>query len=79
MALQVFLAATLRKCVPDYDGAVGHRIEVDSGATIRDVALRLGLPLEEVKLIMLNGVSAGWDSVLQGDERLAFFPPVGGG
>lgn len=79
MTLQVFLFASLRKYVQDYDAAAGLALAITPGQTPRDVARRLHLPLEEVKIIMVNGVGAAWDTRLTGDERLAFFPPVGGG
>jgi sulfur-carrier protein len=32
-----------------------------------------------VRLIMVNGIASKWDAALKGDERVALFPPVGGG
>ncbi len=79
MPIQIMLAANLRKYVPRYDGAVGHSLEIEPGATVLDVAQKLGIPPEEVKLIMVNGIGSRWETVLRGDERVALFPPVGGG
>ncbi len=79
MPVQVMLAASLRKYVPGYDGAVGHSLEIQRGETVLHVARKLEIPPEEVKLIMVNGIGSTWDKVLEGDERVAFFPPVGGG
>jgi len=79
MALKVLLAATLRKYVAGYDASVGYPMEVSPGDTPRVVARRLGIPEEEVKLLMVNGIGATWDTALEGDERVALFPPVGGG
>lgn len=79
MALKVFLAATLRKYVIGYDGAVGHDLEIASGSTVANAAALLGIPQEDVKLIMVEGKGARWDTILQGNERLGLFPPVGGG
>ncbi len=79
MAIKLMLAATLRKYVPGYDGAVGHDLEIEPGATVRDVARLAGVPEEEVRLIMVDGVGAKWDTALEGVERVALFPPVGGG
>jgi sulfur-carrier protein len=79
MALTVLLAATLRKYVPGYDAASGHAMAIAHGTSVRDVAQRLLIPEQEVKLIMVNGVHADWETMLTGDERLALFPPVGGG
>jgi len=79
MAIQLFLAATLRRYVPGYDANTGHFVEVLPGITVLDLARQLGLPDQEVKLIMVNGIGAKWGTVLQGDERVGLFPPVGGG
>lgn len=79
MPLQVLLAATLRKYVPGYDPLTGLAVTVPSGTTIRALVQQLGLPEEDVKLIMVNGIVSSWDAVLAGHERVAFFPPVGGG
>ncbi len=79
MALQVLLAATLRKYFPDYDHAAGLVVEIEPGLTVGELAANLKLPIDEIKLIMVNGLAAKWDTVLQGNERVALFPPVGGG
>jgi molybdopterin synthase sulfur carrier subunit len=69
----------LRKYVADYNAATGYEITAQTGATVRDVARLLHIPQEEVKLIMVNGIAAPWETTLAGNERVAFFPPVGGG
>lgn len=79
MPLLVLLAATLRNHVPDYDPMTGLTVTVPAGTTVKDLVDLLRLPTEDVKLIMVNGVASSWNTVLQGDERVAFFPPVGGG
>lgn len=79
MPLLVLLAATLRHHVPDYDPMTGLSVTVPAGTTVRGLVELLQLPAEDVKLIMVNGVAASWTTVLQGDERVALFPPVGGG
>lgn len=79
MPLKVLLAANLRKYVPGYDAASGHAVEASSPVTVLELSEQLGIPHEEVRLIMVNGASADWDTRLMGDERVALFPPVGGG
>jgi sulfur-carrier protein len=79
MPLTVLLAATLRKYVPGYDAGTGYIMQIEDGTSVRDLAQRLFIPEQEVKLIMVNGVHADWDTMLKGDERVAYFPPVGGG
>ena len=79
MAIRVYLAATLRRYLPGYDAAVGHEMAVEKGVSVRDVARELGLNEDEVKLLMVDGIGAKWETKLEGNERVAFFPPVGGG
>jgi len=79
MALKVLLAASLRKYFPDYDHATGLTIDIKPGLTVAELASDLNLPTNEIKLIMVNGLAAKWATVLHGDERVALFPPVGGG
>jgi len=79
MALQIFLNATLRQYVPGYNPYQGITLEVAAGATVARVMDRLGLPAQEVTLIMVDGRRQEADFILQGFERLGLFPPIGGG
>ena len=79
MPLQVFLNATLRQYVPGYNPYAGLSLEVRPGATPAQVIAKLGVPLEEVTLIMVDGRRQDKDYPLQGEERLGLFPPIGGG
>ena len=45
----------------------------------RDIAKRLGIPHEEIHLVFINGRVASLDQLLQDGDRLALFPPIGGG
>ncbi len=73
--IQIKLFATLTKHLPD--NADAHPIE--PGATVRPILEKLGVPLEQAKLIFIDGKRGSLDSVLNGGERLGIFPPVGGG
>lgn len=81
MPLHVKLSATLRPYVPDYDPEKGLDLDLDysSPVTAADIAVRLGVPPEEIKFIMLNGRCMAMDTPLNPGDRLAFFPAVGGG
>jgi sulfur carrier protein ThiS len=79
MSLQIFLNATLRQYVADYNPYQGLSVEVAPGTPVSLVILQLGLPPKEVTLIMVDGRRQEADFVLQGDERLGLFPPIGGG
>ncbi len=79
MAIRLMLAANLRKYAPGYNAETGCEVSVQPGATVRSVAQALAIPEQEVKLIMVDGIAAEWDAVLAGNERVALFPPIGGG
>ncbi len=79
MPLQVFLNASLRLYVPGYNPYAGIVLEVPPGTPVTQVIGRLGLPPEEVTLIMVNGARQQPDFPLQGEDRLGLFPPIGGG
>ncbi|SDK71768.1 Sulfur carrier protein ThiS (thiamine biosynthesis) [Maridesulfovibrio ferrireducens] len=50
-----------------------------SGETVSDVLQRVGIPLAEVKIVFINGISSGLDVQLAEGDRLGVFPAVGGG
>jgi sulfur carrier protein ThiS len=79
LPIRLILAATLRKYVPGYKGETGYEASVEPGTTVADLARLLRIPEEEVALIMIDGITAGKDAVLTGNERVALFPAVGGG
>jgi sulfur-carrier protein len=79
MPLQILLNATLRQFVPGYDPYRGISLEISPGIPVSQIISRLGVPPEEVTLILVNGVRQGADFPLQGDERVGLFPPIGGG
>jgi molybdopterin synthase sulfur carrier subunit len=79
MALTIFLNATLRQYVPGYDPYQGLPLEVPPGSTVARVIQRLGLPAQDVTLIMVDGRRQEADFILQGNERVGLFPPIGGG
>ena len=50
-------------------------LELEEGVTVREVVGKLGVPLEEVKMVIRNGKGVGLDTVLWNGDRVAFFPP----
>ena len=43
------------------------------------LALHLGLPLEEIRIVMINGRQEELSCPLRDGDRVAYFPAVGGG
>ncbi len=78
MMLEVRLYATLRRYAVDRtDGVV--TIDLPEGATVGELLDGLGIPADEVKLAMVNGIHAEVWRVLIASDRIGLFPPVGGG
>ena len=79
MRVRARLFATLRAYLPE--AAADHALEVDlpEGATMADLLDRLGLPEQEVKVTFVNGRIRSGDWILQPDDEVGVFPPIGGG
>jgi sulfur carrier protein ThiS len=59
-------------------------LSINDGSTFADLLNVLGIPMEELRIVVLNGVSQGTDPevnarVLQEGDIVAIFPPIGGG
>lgn len=79
MPLKILLSSTLRKYYPDYDPLKGLELVFDGEKTVGEVCRKINIPVEKIKVIMINGKNASFDDILMGDERVGLFPPLGGG
>ncbi len=79
MKVEVRVFATLRRYFPGLGVGEPMSLELPEGTTARQLMERLGLPAEEVKVIMRNARQIEPDEVLQDGDRVAFIPPVAGG
>lgn len=73
--IEIRLFAALAACSPEQAQA----FHITSGMTIGQVLTQIKVPLEQAKLIFVNGMRAQLDTCLKGGERVGIFPPVGGG
>ena len=55
------------------------RFEVEKGTTVTGLMALLGIEADMVKLIFINGKKADPETVIQANDRVGLFPPVGGG
>lgn len=78
MNVHVKLSTSLRAHAPGYEPAKGMDLDA-SGATAYSLAQRIGLPLEEIKFVMINGRQLPLETKLANGDRVAYFPAVGGG
>ena len=79
MPLKIFLSSTLRKYYSGYESLAGIDYPVDGEISVATLIRKLKLPQERIKIVMVNGAHASLADILKGDERVALFPPVGGG
>ena len=75
MFIQLELFASLREFSPPDP----NHFPITPGKTVEDVLKKLGVPLDAVRLVFINGVKNDITTVLQGGERVGIFPPIGGG
>ena len=54
-------------------------LNFDQPLEVREVAVLLGLNLEQIGLITMDGVQSELEDVISPDCRLCFFPPMSGG
>ncbi|AOY75215.1 MoaD/ThiS family protein [Clostridium formicaceticum] len=54
-------------------------MDLAQGATPKDVIELLNIPEEEVAIILINGRHQELNTVLEDNDTLSLFPPVGGG
>ena len=64
--LNDFLHARLRK--------TAFLIDIDRGRSVKDAIESAGIPHTEVDLIIVDGVSVGFEHVLKGGERVSVYP-----
>lgn len=79
MLLEVRVFGGLEKLIP---GAVFGRpinIEAPEGTTVRALLDMMKIPEDQVFTILVNGVHSSMEEPLDSGDRVAFFPPVGGG
>jgi molybdopterin converting factor small subunit len=77
--VDVTVFATLRRYLPGLRLGEMKTLEVAPGCTMAQLRDRLGLPADEVKLVMRNHVQAHLDEEVRDGDRIVFFPAVAGG
>ncbi|RJX17994.1 MAG: MoaD/ThiS family protein [Desulforudis sp.] len=77
--VSVRLFATLQRYLPPANIGEATVMDVSPGTTVQSLLGELGVPLEQVKIVMINGIHTETDYVLQEGDRVGVFPPVAGG
>jgi len=76
---EVRLYATLRRYSPKAMKNESIKLKLQKGVTLQQLYDRLNIPVEEVKIVMVNGRAKNHDYTLSEGDRIAIFPPVAGG
>ena len=79
MKIEVRVFATLRKYIPELGIGEPKIVELAEGTTFEDLREMLGLPLEEIKIIMRNGIQTEMEEIIKDGDRIAYAPAVAGG
>jgi len=79
MQVEVRVFATLRRYLPELGIGEAKIMDVPPGTTFDQLREMLGLPADEVKVIMRNGLQVEPEDVIQDGDRIAYIPAAGGG
>jgi sulfur carrier protein len=79
MEIEVKLFATLRDYLPKGSGRFSCKMEIKGQTRVEDILTNLKIPEDIPKIILINGVHAKVDQVLNEGDVLSIFPPVAGG
>lgn len=76
--IEIRLFGHLREYLPDPKSSEAQ-VEVEEGQTVGALLDRLGIPPQDPKIILVNGVHARKETLLNHGDRVSVFPPVAGG
>ena len=79
MNIEVNFFASLVKYKPPGTGKDFWSLACEEGATVGDILRQSGIPLEDVKIIFINGLHSKPEVILKDGDRVGIFPLVGGG
>jgi molybdopterin converting factor small subunit len=79
MRVTVKLFATLSRFSPGGLPGVPFEVEISDGASLQGLANLLKIPPDETKIAFVNAVIQPLEYVLQPQDEIGIFPPIGGG
>ncbi len=79
MKVRLKLIASYRKLLPPGTQSSIIEVETPPGTTVAALMTRYGVPLSDDSVIVVNGLSVDWETLLaEGDEVSAFSAMAGG-
>ncbi len=79
MRVHARLFATLARHLPGTTAGATIEVDLSEGATVATLLASLGVPLEEARMVFVNGRARPLDWALQPGDEVGAFPPIGGG
>ena len=80
MRIEVRLYATFAEYAPTQRAGDPFDVELDAGGSVSQLIIAIGVPEAEVHLAIINGrIIHDRSATLAQNDRVALFPPVGGG
>ena len=77
--VEVRLHASLERIRPELKAGEAFPLDLKEGTSVGRMAEELGIPKKGVHLVLVNGRTRPLDHPLSDGDRVALFPPVGGG
>jgi sulfur carrier protein ThiS len=77
--VEVRLHASLERIRPGLRAGEALPLELQEGTTVERMVEELGIPKKGIHLVFVNGKTRPLDHPLSDGDRVALFPPVGGG
>lgn len=79
MKVEIRVFATLRRYLPELGIGEARIMEIEPGTSMGDIQEAIGLPADEVKIIMCNNLNVEPDVIAQDGDRITYIPAVAGG
>lgn len=79
MRVEVRVFATLRRYLPDLGIGEPKLLDIPAGTTLDEIRVILGLPAEEVQVIMVNHLQVDPEVLAADGDRITYIPAVAGG
>lgn len=79
MRVSVRLYATLGRYRPGKASPAPFEVDLPQDATVECLLRAIGLPVEEARVVFVNGRARPGDWRLACGDRIGVFPPIGGG
>jgi uncharacterized protein with PIN domain len=72
--VEIRFYAELNDYLPEAKRYTAFRISIDNGAPVRDVLSSLGVPEEQIDLVLVNGKSVGLEHVVKENDTISAYP-----